>query len=193
VVLAVRRDLGVDPAVTEESLQSQCEGHPRTVRWAIGDLEDVESGGVLDTPSVPTPTNAARIKWLFDNDAYDLDNTQRPPCHQSAHSYVSMYGRLAWDEPAQTVTTGFGSMGQGRYVHPSRQRTITAHEAARLQMLPDFFDFGPARCRSAIARMIGNAVPPILGIVIGALLLEDVLSAGYVPTKGATGRSQFPR
>ena len=78
-----------------------------------------------------------------------------------------MYGRLAWNQPAQTVTTGFGSMGQGRYVHPARQRTITPHEASRLQMLPDFMDFSTVSKRKALAQLIGNTVPTALGIAIG--------------------------
>lgn len=80
-----------------------------------------------------------------------------------------MYGRLQWEKPAQTLTTGFGSMGQGRYVHPSQERTITPHEAARLQTFPDFFGFSAANTRSAWARMIGNAVPPLLSCNVGAV------------------------
>lgn len=178
IVLAVRDDQGWAPKPVLESLQPPCAAHVREVRWAIGDLEHVQPQRVIDIPSVPTPTNAERIRWLFDNDAYDLPNDKRPQCHHSEHSYVSMYGRLRWDEPAQTVTTGFGSMGQGRYVHPSRQRTLTPHEAARLQMLPDFFDFSSARSRGAIARMIGNMVPPVLGIAVGARVLEELAGRG---------------
>jgi DNA (cytosine-5)-methyltransferase 1 len=79
-----------------------------------------------------------------------------------------MYGRLYWDIPAQTITTGFTSMGQGRYVHPSHPRTITPHEAARLQGFPDFFDFtveGKAQ-RTAWSKLIGNAVPPQLSTAV---------------------------
>jgi DNA (cytosine-5)-methyltransferase 1 len=86
-----------------------------------------------------------------------------------------MYGRLKWDEPAQTVTTGFGSMGQGRYVHPSCCRTITPHEAARLQTLPDFFDFSAVETRQAWARMIGNAVPPLLSWNVAAVVLPLII------------------
>ncbi|MGH3053264.1 MAG: DNA cytosine methyltransferase, partial [Gaiellaceae bacterium] len=100
----------------------------------------------------------------------------RPVCHQSEHSYVSMYGRLRWDAPAQTVTTGFGSMGQGRYVHPLRPRTLTPHEAARLQFLPDFMRFEEIRTRAALAQAIGNAAPPLLTIVlVEALIGQELL------------------
>ena len=85
-----------------------------------------------------------------------------------------MYGRLHWEKTAQTLTTGFGSMGQGRYVHPLRRRTITPHEAARIQMIPDFFDFSKVDSRSALAKLIGNVVPPALGIALGVPLLETL-------------------
>lgn len=80
--------------------------------------------------------------------------------------------------PAQTVTSGFGSMGQGRYVHPSRRRTLTPHEAARIQFFPDWFDFtarGVVRHRMAWANMIGNAVPPKLAMELGHILLPHLL------------------
>jgi DNA (cytosine-5)-methyltransferase 1 len=138
---------------------------------------------MFDTASVASVDNVRRMQWLFNHDELDLPNRLRPPCHRSKHSYVSMYGRLDWNEPAQTVTTGFGSMGQGRYVHPARQRTITPHEAARLQMLPDFWDFSSAGSRTALARLIGNAVPPPLATVI----CEEVLSRLPVAAFGRNG------
>ena len=166
------------------NLRPACPVHTaRTVEWAISDLAESAPDGAMDRPSRPTPTNAARMAWLIEHDEHDLPNALRPPCHQSEHSYRSMYGRLRWDQPAQTVTTGFGSMGQGRFVHPATARTITAHEAARLQTIPDFFDFSLARTRGSLARLIGNAVPPGLPAAIleavelnskGLLRLEPV-------------------
>jgi DNA (cytosine-5)-methyltransferase 1 len=85
-----------------------------------------------------------------------------------------MYGRLWWDEPAQTITTGFSSMGQGRYVHPRRKRTLTPREAARLQFFPDFFDFAVVPERSAWHHMIGNAVPPKLTIEFGRIVIPHL-------------------
>jgi DNA (cytosine-5)-methyltransferase 1 len=148
---------------------------PRSVRWAIGDLEDLPtdgSGPTVDTAPVPQDENRKRIEWLFEHDEYVLDDSQRPACHRDKkHSYRSVYGRLAWEEPAQTITTGFGSMGQGRYVHPSKHRTITPHEAARLQSFPDWFDWGETK-RTALATMIGNAVPPLLTTAIGLKIIH---------------------
>jgi len=145
----------------------------RDVRWAMGDLVDTSENSLLNTPSVLSDENHERIAHLFEHDLYDLPNSERPDCHQDdEHTYKSMYGRLRWDEPAQTITTGFNSPGQGRYIHPSRHRTLTPHEAARLQFLPDDFDFSSVEYRSHLSRMIGNAVPPKLSWVIGRELLR---------------------
>jgi DNA (cytosine-5)-methyltransferase 1 len=179
VVLATR-DAQVEVEAILEEIEARCPDHPaRSVRWAIGDLASKKADTMFDSASVPSTKNARRIAWLFEEGEYDLPNRRRPKCHRSKHSYTSMYGRLKWKEPAQTVTTGFGSMGQGRYVHPSKPRTITPHEAARLQTLPDFFDFSGVTKRGALARLIGNAVPPVLAAVV----LEPALrSLGLAPS-----------
>jgi DNA (cytosine-5)-methyltransferase 1 len=171
VVLA-SRDSRIDVNAIVRDIGQRCPDHPaRSVRWAIVDLSMVKTKRIFDSASVPTKRNVKRIAWLFDEDKYDLPNRLRPKCHRSDHSYTAMYGRLRWNEPAQTVTTGFGSMGQGRYVHPSQRRTISPHEAARLQMLPDFWDFSSVTKRGVLAKLIGNAVPPALA----SALLEPAL------------------
>jgi DNA (cytosine-5)-methyltransferase 1 len=173
VVAASRRgELGVD---LDAAVKCHTVREPRTVRWAIEDLLATD-GDNFDAASVPSPENADRMAWLHRSGARDLPNSLRPKCHREPkrlqngslkeHTYKSMYGRLAWDEPAQTITSGYGSMGQGRYVHPQRQRTLTPHEAARLQLFPDYFDFSPVRTRGSWAKMIGNAAPMKLSYVL---------------------------
>jgi DNA (cytosine-5)-methyltransferase 1 len=157
-------------ATTPAEVTDRHRRHPRDVAWAIQDLEEVpESHRVelLDAVARSAPATRRRIDFLFDSGMFDLPDGQRPPCHASGgHSYQSIYGRLAWDRPSQTITTGFYSMCMGRYVHPSRRRTITAREAARLQYIPDWFRFDTAPYRTALARMIGNAVPSRLSYAI---------------------------
>jgi DNA (cytosine-5)-methyltransferase 1 len=122
---------------------NRADHHGRSVRWAIHDLLSVAPESVFDMSGAIRETNARRIDYLFENKLYDLPNLKRPDCHKDGnHSYKSVYGRLRWNMPSQTITTGFGCMGQGRYVPPQLRRTITAHEAARLQTFPDWFDFG---------------------------------------------------
>lgn len=143
----------------------------RDLNWAIGDLAHVTHDCSLDQVPRASKANLARMAWLLEHDKYDLPNFMRPRCHQNEHSYKSMYGRLRWDQPAQTITSGFTSIGQGRYMHPDQMRALTVHEAARIQGFPDYFDFSAVAHRAALTTMVGNAVPPQLGReVVGALL-----------------------
>jgi len=144
----------------------------RTVGWAIEDLLDLDVADIFNTPARHSPENQRRIHYLFDHDLFDLPNHERPACHRlKDHTYKGVYGRMRWDELAPTITTGFGSTGQGRYVHPLRPRTLTPHEAARLQTVPDFATFGDAG-RTQLQKMIGNGVPPLGMALLGASLLR---------------------
>lgn len=145
---------------------------PRSMAWACEDLARESNDKCFSSPSTPSQWNQKRIDYLFDHDIYELPDSQRPDCHRlKKHSYKSVYGRLDWTSPVPTITSGFGSMGQGRFVHPSLRRTLTPHEAARLQFFPDFFRFEGIG-RAALQTMIGNAVPSRLSFVIALELLR---------------------
>jgi DNA (cytosine-5)-methyltransferase 1 len=145
----------------------------RTVMDAIGDLGIRPGGGIFDTPAQHSAVNERRINFLFDNNLWDLPNEERPDCHRlKPHSYVSVYGRMHANRPAPTITSGFGSTGQGRFVHPLERRTLTPHEAARLQGFPDWFTFKSIEKRGALQKMIGNAVPSRLAYAAIASLLR---------------------
>jgi DNA (cytosine-5)-methyltransferase 1 len=135
------------------------------------------SKGIFYTPSAMSDDNKRRVRYLFDNDLYDLPNSERPSCHRNKkHKYVAVYGRLHWNKPAPTITGGFGSMGQGRFIHSLKPRVITAHEAARIQGFPDFFDFTSVPYRNTLYEIIGNAVPPkISALAINALVRLNYL------------------
>ena len=144
----------------------------RPLEWAIGDLRVDDRNSPFDSPPNPNCENRRRMEYLHRHGLYDLPDSERPDCHRlKPHTYVSVYGRLRWSEPAPTITTGFGSMGRGRWVHPDQPRTITPHEAARIQGFPDFFSFGDAT-RTMLHKFIGNAVPPRLGYASGLELLR---------------------
>lgn len=147
---------------------------PSPVWDVIHDLEEEStlSHGIFRTPSRMSPENQRRAAYLFRRDMFDLPNSMRPKCHQSGHSYKSCYGRIFPDRPSQTITSGFGCMGQGRYLHPYAARTITPHEAARIQSFPDSFVFDDVQSRRHLATMIGNAVPPYMAYRIAQSILS---------------------
>jgi DNA (cytosine-5)-methyltransferase 1 len=174
VLLAIASHLEIEPKTILDEIAAQ----PRTdhdVRWAIGDLvQTSETAGIFDKPPRASADNLARMEWLLTEKRFDLPNDHRPACHQGDHSYKSMYGRLRWDEPAQTITSGFSSIGQGRFMHPDKARALTPHEAARLQGFPDYYDFSSVVKRTDLGTMIGNAVPPALAEAVFCRVLPSI-------------------
>src|SRR5207248_1264643 len=51
---------------------------PRSLRWAIEDLLELERRGILDEPTASAPQTRARIAYLFEHDLFDLPNSERP-------------------------------------------------------------------------------------------------------------------
>lgn len=149
-----------------------------TVEWAIGDLLGRVEDPIMDLAPELSPENRRRIDYLFENNLYDLPDHMRPECHRNGHTYPSVYGRLRWDRPAGTITTGFMTPGRGRFIHPSERRTLTPREAARLQGFPDWYDFHPNGSkvsRKALGKLIGDAVPPPLGYAAVLAVLPGLI------------------
>ncbi|MGL1956905.1 MAG: DNA cytosine methyltransferase [Colwellia sp.] len=144
----------------------------------IADIIDNSNNSkdIFETPS--KTKHKERIDYLFENDLYDLPNAMRPDCHKNkSHTYPTSYGRLSWNKPSTTITRGFSTMGQGRFVHPLRRRTLTPHEAARIQGFPDYFHFSGYKTRGNLHLMIANAVPPkISAMIIDLYLLQNYRS-----------------
>jgi DNA (cytosine-5)-methyltransferase 1 len=138
----------------------------RGVSWLLEDLLDHPAEGFMDAVPQLTEENRRRIDFLFRENLFNLPNDERPECHRSGTSYGATYGRMRWDEPAPTLTTGFSTPGRGRFIHPLRPRVLTPREAARIQGFPDWFSFGDAAAppsRKQLTQWIGNAVPSPLG------------------------------
>ena len=69
--------------------------------------------------------------------------------------------RLRADEPSKAIT----SAAPREFLHPLEDRCLTLRECARLQGFPDSFEF--VGNRSDQATLIGNAIPPSFGVVLG--------------------------
>ena len=82
-------------------------------------------------------------------------------CHKkSPAGFKDVYGRMKWDDVAPTMTGGCGNPSKGRFLHPEENRAISLREAAILQTFPKNYWFSNKGGRTAIALMIGNALPP---------------------------------
>ena len=81
---------------------------------------------------------------------------------------------MRWDDVGPTITTQFTGYGTGRFGHPEQDRALTLREGAILQSFPKDYKFirpGEKLSRKAIARHIGNAVPPKLGEAVGKSII----------------------
>jgi DNA (cytosine-5)-methyltransferase 1 len=154
------------------------------LRWAIGSLSFDSKGDFMSRKIDYDALTQQRIDFLFENDLYDLPSSERPNCHRNGTTYTSVYGRLRWDRPAPTITTGYMTMGQGRFVHPSNPRTLCPREAARLQGFPDNYWFGSEDAppsRQSLGKWIGNAVPMPLGHAAAMALFLPTAQHGARP------------
>jgi len=157
----------------------------KTVRDAIGNLPSLKAGekNINDTLHISaglSPLNMQRIKKSKPGGTWhDWPNSLRAECHRksSGKGYVSVYARMSWDVPSPTITTQSYGFGNGRFGHPTQNRAISLREAAILQTFPKNYLFVPPNEKiqfAPVGKMIGNAVPVALGMVIGKSLLKSV-------------------
>ena len=137
-----------------------------TVRDAIFDLWPVgHSGDALhDLPEKRTSAMMSRIKATPKDGGSrkDLPPEFQCSCHTRRSGYFDVYGRMAWDSVAPTITSGCSNPSKGRFLHPEEDRAITLREAALLQTFPPNYQFCLDRGKGHVARQIGNAFPPEL-------------------------------
>lgn len=91
-------------------------------------------------------------------------------------NFSDTYGRMSWDKPAPTITTKFFSISNGRFAHPEEDRAISLREGATLQTFSKTYKF-IGTSTASIARMIGNAVPPLYAKKLGQSIVENHESA----------------
>lgn len=148
---------------------------PMAISDLLSDLVDAPDDHFMTALPDLSKENLERIHLLHSNDWYDLpDQFRNKRAQEVGTSYRAVYGRMHWDRPAQTITTGFMTPGRGRYVHPLRERTLIPREAARLQGFPDSYIFdayGQEPARTALAKWIGDAVPAPLGFAAALAVL----------------------
>ena len=104
-----------------------------------------------------------------------IDESLRPRCHQNGYAgFTNVYGRMEWDKPAPTITSGCTTACRGRFGHPDKNNryTISVREAALLQTFPERYRFLTDQM-GTVCGLIGNAFPPLYG----KLLAKKVLAA----------------
>lgn len=158
----------------------------KTVRQTVGDLRQLKIGesdpdDPLHVAPLLSPLNLKRLQAT----PHDGGTRQEWPdnlvldCHRkkSGERYFSIYGRMWWDKPAPTMTTLCTGIGNGRFGHPKQDRSITLREAALFQSFPRRYEFWPLKQKlnkSAVSKLIGNAVPPKLAKALGKEIIRHI-------------------
>jgi DNA (cytosine-5)-methyltransferase 1 len=136
-----------------------------TVREAIGQLPPPGDTGdkLHDFPESRSDKVAALIAMIPKNGGsrQQLGKDHQLECHRKCDGFKDVYGRMAWNDVAPTITSGCVNPSKGRFLHPVQNRTITLREAALLQSFPRNYQFSLARGKFPAALMIGNAFPPL--------------------------------
>ena len=136
----------------------------KTVRMAIGGLKPAGCSGdtLHDVPEKRSPEMGRWIALVPKNGGsrLDLPEEMQRPCHRRSDGYKDVYGRMAWDRVAPTITGGCFNPSKGRFLHPEENRNITMREAALLQGFPKSFRLPTGTTKTKAAQMIGNALPP---------------------------------
>jgi len=162
-----------------------------TVKEAIGHLEKIKSGEVskkdfVHKASKLSEKNLQRVKQSKPGGSWkkDWDDELKLSCHTSekGKTYVSVYGRMKWDDPSPTMTTFCTGIGNGRFGHPEQDRAISLREAAILQSFPPNYKFAENAENLRFGKSskhIGNAVPPKLGEIIGKSIIKHLEEYNY--------------
>ncbi|MCL2410884.1 MAG: DNA cytosine methyltransferase [Treponema sp.] len=121
-----------------------------------------------------SPKNLQRIQAVQQGQGRDyLPANLLADCHKIDSAVIghrNVYGRMAWDDVAPTITARFDSFTRGLFGHPDQPRSISLLEGALLQTFPPDFIFKGTKIE--IARQIGNAVPPKLAKAIGESIID---------------------
>lgn len=176
LVIAMRKPFLLPYPLNKDILQY------KTVRDAIGNLPPVSAGEVHTKD--PMHRSAAHRKSTLDTiRAIPKDGGNRPTgigpkCLDRVCGFSDVYGRLAWDRPAITITHYARNPASGRFVHPEQDRGLTMREAALIQGFPKGFEF--CGTFDSVFKQIGEAVPPMFSAAIAASCLIELLSESPV-------------
>jgi DNA (cytosine-5)-methyltransferase 1 len=179
------------PEPTSRAYGSIYRNSSHTLKSAIGDLEDSE---LPEIDHIPKNEAGIRLERIV---ALEVGQTMKDLPPELQHSSFSRranrrvcdgtptekrggapYGlkRLSYDEPALTIT----SASISEFVHPTRNRTLTLRECARIQTFPDDFIFIGTEHQKSV--QIGNAIPPLLARQLAEqVILSDKEASECVP------------
>ena len=178
IVIGVRH--GRDPVAGADALRpgrrSRSGGTPwRTFADAVEGLPLKPTGEDWHIGRNPRPETIIRYRHVPHDggnrfqmqDALDAAGLGHlvPACWRNKPTGTTdVFGRLCWNRPGVHDPHRVLQAGEGPLPAPERGRPITIREAARCMSFPDDFVLPSDQPMTAIAKQIGNAVPPLLAV-----------------------------
>jgi len=147
----------------------------RTVRQAIGRLVPLAAGesqasDPYHAARTHRPLTLKRLRAIPEGGGRtDLPRDLELRCHRDHNGHYDVYGRMWWDRPAPTLTSGCTNASRGRFTHPKCDRALTLREALILQSFPMRTILKGTT--DQMAGQVGNAIPPRLARRIGLEVL----------------------
>jgi len=136
-----------------------------TVRQAIGKIKSPKKtkDWLQRVMAAHSPEIKERIRLIPKNGGSfrNLAREYQLDCHKGKNiGFKDIYGRMKWNDVAPTITGGCMNPSKGRFLHPEKNRSITAREAAVIQSFRQSYKFYRMLNKTELAIQIGNALPP---------------------------------
>lgn len=143
----------------------------------------IQEGDPLHSWPIPKGVAAERISMIPPGG--DKRDVMRQAPHLCPPSWArvgcqatDVWGRINPSVPSNTVRCAFQNPSKGRYLHPIENRTLSLREGARLQGIPDHWQF--VGRPYPVARQIGNGVPVPLAAAVAKVISAALLAADGV-------------
>jgi DNA (cytosine-5)-methyltransferase 1 len=176
VIIGVRRDLNIKYEFPKPTHENKWVSIGQVLKMLPVPPIDGTEHPLIPNHYVPmiTELNKERISYVPQGSGRKcLPKYLQLPCHKKKTGWPDVYGRLAWNKPAVTITGGFDNFTRGMFGHPFENRPITPREAALIQGFDANFRFYGNK--GEIRKQIGNAVPPPIGEIIGKSIIQAIL------------------
>lgn len=178
IIVAFRKDLEVDYQFPEPTTVPEDD---LTIRSIINVNEKIPNKNDIWELS---PQSKALIKHIpeggsWKNVPYEFlpDRLKRIKDNMKKYHSPNFYRRFSRNEIAGTITAAATPENSGS-IHPIEDRRFSVREIARIQTFPDNYEF--IGSVSGMYKIIGNAVPPKIGEVIGKSIIEALDSVDIV-------------
>lgn len=158
----------------------------RTLRQAIGDLEDNPGASARFSPKVQEFLRQIPEGGNWRSLPRELAEKAMGGAWNSGGGKVGFFRRLNSSEPSPTLVTS-PIQRATMLAHPTANRPLSVREYARIQGFPDEWVF--VGTTTSQYKQIGNAVPVPLGRAIGLMLKSVADDSAVVKTKRRRGTS----